>query len=79
MVDAAHVRLVDPHPEGDGGDHDPARVRHPPLLGGGARLIVQPGVIGAGRQPGRGERLGQPLGGALQGDVDDGRAGRAGA
>ncbi len=42
----AHVRLVDAHAEGDGGDHDQAVLLEEPVLVRGADVLVQPGMVG---------------------------------
>ena len=79
MVDVAHVRLVDAHPERDRRDDDPAIQRLPPLLHLGAELGCEPGVVGARRQPRVLEQRSDPLCIALQGHVHDRRPGRASA
>ena len=46
MADEAHVRLIDTHAEGDGGDHHHAIFLQEGVLVTRARAGVQPGVIG---------------------------------
>ena len=59
VEDVAHVRLVDPHAEGDGGDDDHAGIGHEDVLVRLPLLLLHPCVIGerpnaVGRQHGGG-------------------------
>ena len=67
----AHVRLVDPHAEGDGSDDDHARLGHEHVLVLFARLGVHPRVIGKRSDPGRGEQRRGLLGLLPRQAVDD--------
>ena len=70
--DEADVGFVYAHAEGDGGDDDGYAVADEVFLGPAARVAVEPGVIGAGRQAPRVQVGGQGLG-LLSGEaVDDG-------
>ena len=75
MDHPADVRLVDPHPEGDGGDDHRLRRAQELVLHPGALVVLHPGVVGAGGEPRPGERRRHLLGRPLLGDVDDGRSG----
>ena len=75
MEDEAHVRLVDPHAEGDGGTDDHALVGHEQALCLGPVLGPHAGMIGDGAEP-LGDEEGSPLLGRLarQGIDDAGLA-----
>ena len=49
MQDKAHIRLVDAHAKGNGGDDDLGIVADEGFLVAAALVILQPGVIGADR------------------------------
>ncbi len=74
MDDEAHVRLVHPHAEGDGGHH------HGPVLGQKALQPpvalagVEPGVIGDGVGPGVPQCVGHPLASVAAAAIDHARA-----
>jgi len=57
MADEAHVRLVDAHAEGDGGDDDHAILVDEAVLIGLAGARVQPGMIGQRADAGLVQRL----------------------
>ena len=67
----AHLRLVDPHAESDGGDDDHARLGHEDVLVLLARLGVHPRVIGKRPDPARGEQRRSLLGLLPRQAVDD--------
>ena len=67
----AHVRLVDPHPEGDGGDDDHTRLAHEHVLVLLARLGVHPRVIGKRADPARRKQRRRLLGLLPRQAVDD--------
>ena len=46
MENEPHIRLVDPHPERDGGTHDDAPLRHEQALGFGALIGTHARVVG---------------------------------
>ncbi len=77
VIHVADVRLVDAHPEGNGGHHDPVVRGEEPVLDGCAGVGVQPGVVSACVQGGVGKQLRDALGRLLPRDVDDGRPGRS--
>ena len=73
MNHGAHVRLVDAHAEGDGGDHDVDAAVEELLLDALAVLGVEAGVVGgAGKVAGKFGGHGRGL--RARGGVDDGRA-----
>ena len=77
MDDEAHVRLVDPHPEGDGGDDHAKLVGHETLLHGGPLGRAHPGVVGGGVHPGAAQVRGELLALLARRRVDDPRRRRA--
>ena len=79
MEDEADVRLVDPHPEGDGGDDDlDAVVRHDGGLDGLPLGRAHAGVVGGGRDAPLAEGGGDLVGGPAGGGVDDAWLGAGG-
>ena len=73
MGDEAHVGLVDPHAEGDGGDHHHILAGDEGGLVGGALGRVHAGMIGAHRPAVAPQRLGQLLGRGAGRRIDDTR------
>ena len=69
--DEAHVRLVDPHPEGDRRDHDVDLVPGERLLVVGARLVVESRVVGHRVHALAAQELGHLLDGLPRQAVDD--------
>jgi hypothetical protein len=59
VEDVADVRLVDPHAERDGRDHDVGLVAREGVLVAGADRIVEPGVVGTARTPAAARKLGR--------------------
>ena len=73
MDDEAHVRLVDPHAEGDGRDDHPLIGLEEPGQPVLALPGVQPRVIGDRIMAGCGQGLGQPLAALPRSAIDDAR------
>ena len=71
MEDVAHVRLVDPHAEGDGGDDHHARLGHECVLVCLPLLLLHARVVGEGPDPVRRQHGGGLLGLAARQAVDD--------
>ena len=66
MGDEAHVRLVDAHAEGDGGEGDHAVLAQETVLVGVAPALLEAGVIGERVETLRGEKFGERLGPARE-------------
>ena len=75
MGDEAHVGLVDPHAEGDGGDHHHILAGDEGGLVGGALGRVHAGMIGAHGAAAPPQRFGQFLGCGASLGIDDAGAG----
>ena len=71
MEDIAHIRLVDAHPERDGGDHDHARLGHELVLVRLALRGVHPRMVGQRPHPGGCEQRRRLLGLLPRKAVDD--------
>src|SRR3546814_18358068 len=70
--DEAHVRLVDPHAEGNRRGDDAVLRRDEVVLHPRPPFGVEPGVIGGDRPPPRGgELLGHPLGALARRAIDE--------
>ena len=71
--DEAHIGLVHPHAEGDGGDHDGALLGQKPLQPPVAFARVHAGVIGDGVGPGVAQRLGHAVAAVAAAAIDHAR------
>ena len=71
MGDEAHVRLVDPHAESDGGEGDDAVLAQKTVLIGVAPARVEPRVIDQSLERLFGEIFGEPLGPGARGAIDN--------
>ena len=71
MEDVAHVRLVDPHAEGDGGDHHHPGLGHEDVLVRVPLILLHPRVVGQRAHSGGRQHGGGLLGLAPRQAVDD--------
>ncbi len=73
----AHVRLVDPHAEGDGGDHDVGLVAREGVLVALADGVVEAGVVGDGAHARSAQVVGERLDVPAAERIDDAALARA--